>query len=99
VAEAWLGDRLSDSPAEAAATPKHLMEVAVRLTGPPTVPQLGWHHHPPRPTATPGPQWQTTTDASSRSTSVAIITDPDSYYVNVHTMLFPAGAVRGQLDR
>jgi CHRD domain len=34
-----------------------------------------------------------------RELAVAIITDPSSYYVNVHNADFPAGALRGQLDR
>jgi CHRD domain-containing protein len=37
--------------------------------------------------------------AVSRELAVAIITDPGSYYVNVHNAEFRAGALRGQLDR
>jgi hypothetical protein len=34
-----------------------------------------------------------------RELAVAIITDPASYYVNVHNTPYPAGALRGQLAR
>ena len=37
--------------------------------------------------------------AVDRDLALAIILDPSSYYVNVHNMEFPAGALRGQLDR
>ena len=33
----------------------------------------------------------------SRRLALAIITDPSSYYVNVHNLEFPTGALRGQL--
>ena len=34
-----------------------------------------------------------------RDIALAIILDPDSYYVNVHNAAYPGGALRGQLDR
>lgn len=34
----------------------------------------------------------------NRDLAVAIVSDPSAYYVNVHTLEFPVGAVRGQLS-
>jgi CHRD domain len=34
-----------------------------------------------------------------RDLALAIIKNPDDYYVNVHNMPYPAGALRGQLSR
>ena len=35
----------------------------------------------------------------ARELALDIIRNPDAYYVNVHNLEFPAGALRGQLDR
>ena len=35
----------------------------------------------------------------ARELALALIQSPDDYYVNVHNMPFPGGALRGQLDR
>ena len=37
--------------------------------------------------------------AVSRGLALAIIQDPDAYYVNVHTEDFPNGTIRGQLSK
>jgi hypothetical protein len=37
--------------------------------------------------------------SASRELIIAIIQNPEAYYVNVHTTEFPPGAVRGQLSK
>jgi hypothetical protein len=34
----------------------------------------------------------------SREVALDILKNPEDYYVNVHTALFPDGAIRGQLS-
>jgi hypothetical protein len=37
--------------------------------------------------------------AASQDLLIAILQNPENYYVNVHTTDFPAGAIRGQLSK
>lgn len=57
------------------------------------------------PTTAPGPvvvslnPYTGGCTAVDRELALAIIQDPTAYYINVHNMPYPAGAIRGQLSR
>ena len=62
----------------------HIHKAAVGKAGPIVVP-LGGAYKPKGCTT------------ALKTTVAAIETHPNSYYVNIHTKLYPAGAIRGQL--
>ncbi len=44
-----------------------------------------------------GQSWSGCNEDVSRELALDLIREPADYYVNVHTVLFPGGAIRGQL--
>jgi hypothetical protein len=69
------------------ATAAHIHAAPVGVAGPIVVPLTA-------PDATGMSSGCTDVD---RSLAIAIVSDPAAYYVNVHNVDFPTGAVRGQL--
>lgn len=44
-----------------------------------------------------GKQFEVSGTATNAALANALLADPDNYYVNLHTAVFPAGAIRGNL--
>lgn len=44
-----------------------------------------------------GKQFEVSGTATNAALANALLADPDNYYVNLHTTVFPAGAIRGNL--
>jgi CHRD domain len=79
-------------------------EVCWSITVTDVAPVFAAHIHVAPPTA-PGPivvplnPFTGGCTSVDRGLAIAIIRNPDAYYVNVHNAQFPAGALRGQLSR
>ena len=72
----------------ATATAAHIHRAAVGIAGPVVVPLVA-----------PSDGSSSACASADRDLVLEILKNPASFYVNVHNMAFPAGAVRGQLSR
>jgi hypothetical protein len=72
----------------------HIHSATSGINGPIVIPFI----QPPTPPAPGNPGAFSGCVPGARATISAIRADPTKFYVNVHTMVFPAGAIRGQLQ-